>query len=150
MEILNDIRKWLLTETTIINIAENRIWKYSCRLINNKVFGLSGLRALVLNVLPGFDNNPMSSQQNGILEARFYASNTISEDKKTKDDAEDRCWNFYYIGDAILNRTSRETKQLTNFLILGIFRTGQPILAYDEEQDCPFILVNYEFLYIPS
>lgn len=150
MEILNDIRKWLLTETAITDVVGTKIWKYSCRMINNKVFGVSGERALVLDVLPGFDNNPMSSQQNGILEARVYASNTISAGKKTKDDAEDRCWAFYYIGDAILNRTSRETKQLTDFLILGIFRTGQPFLQYDDEQECPFILVNYEFQYIPS
>ena len=150
MEILNDIRKWLLLETTITDVVGTKIWKYECRLVDDKTFGLSGSRALVLDVLPGFDNNPMSSQQNGILEARYYASNTISADKKTKDDAEDRCWDFYYIGDAILNRCSRETKQLTEFLILGIFRTGQPFLQYDEEQECPFLLVNYEFIYIPS
>jgi len=150
MEILNDIRKWLLLETTITDVVGTKIWKYECRLVDDKTFGLSGSRALVLDVLPGFDNNPMSSQQNGILEARYYASNTISAGKKTKDDAEDRCWDFYYIGDAILNRCSRETKQLTEFLILGIFRTGQPFLQYDEEQECPFLLVNYEFIYIPS
>ena len=150
MEILNDIRKWLLTETTITDVVGTKIWKYECRLVDDKTFGLSGSRALVLDVLPGFDNNPMSSQQNGILEARYYASNTISAGKKTKDDAEDRCWDFYYIGDAILNRCSRETKQLTDFLILGIFRTGQPFIQYDEEQECPFLLVNYEFIYIPS
>lgn len=150
MEILNDIRKWLLDETIITDIVGTKIWKYECRLINDKVFGVSGSRALVLNVLPGFDNNPMSSQQNGILEVKFYASNTISVGKKTKDDAEDRCWAFYYIGDKILNRCSRETKQLTDFLILGIFRTGQPFLQWDDEQECPFLLVNYEFIYILS
>lgn len=150
MEILNDIRKWLLLEPTITEIVENRIWKYSCRNVNDEIFGVSGLRALVLDVLPGFDNNPGSSQQNGILEAKFYASNSIIDMKKVKDDAEDRCWAFYYIGDKVLNRISRENKQLTNFLILGILRTGQPFLQYDEEQECPFLLVNYEFQYILS
>lgn len=150
MEILNDLRKWLLEEVAITNIVGTRVWKYECRSISNEIFGLSGLRALIINVLPGFNNNPMSSQQNGILEARYYASNTIANGKKTKDDAEDRCWDMYYVIDKILNRCSRETKQLTDFLILGIFRNGQPLLRFDEEQDCPFLLVNYEFEYLLS
>ena len=150
MEILNDIRKWLLTESIITDVVSTRIWKYECRSVNSEIFGISGLKALVINVLPGFDNNPMSSQQNGILETRYYASNTIVDGKKTKDDAEDRCWDFYYIGDKVLNRCSRETKQLTNFLILGIFRNGQPFIRFDEEQGCPYILVNYEFNYLLS
>lgn len=150
MEILNNIRKWLLEEVTITSIVETRIWKYECRTINNEIFGLSGLRALVIDVLPGFNNNPMSSQQNGILETKYYASNTIASGKKTKDDAEDRCWDFYYVGDKILNRCSRETKQLTDFLILGIFRNGQPLKRFDKEQSCPFLMVNYEFQYLLS
>jgi len=147
-EIINDIRSWLLTETTITDIVSTRIWKYECRMVNDKVFGVSGLRALGLDVLPGFNNNPMSSQQNGILEVKFYASNTISAGKKTKDDAEDRCWDMFYIIDTILNRISRETKSLTDFLVLGIFRNGNPAKRYDEEQECPYLLVTYELEYL--
>ena len=148
MNILNDIRKWLLTEETITDVVGTRIWKYSCRMVSDKTFGVSGLKALVLDVLPGFNNNPMSSQQNGILEAKFYASNTILVDKKTKDDAEDKCWDFYYIADKILNRCNREIKDLTDFLILGIFRTGEPMIVYDEVQGSPCLLVLYEFIYL--
>lgn len=149
MEVINDIRDWLLTEETITDIVSTRVWKYSCRTIDDEIFGLSGLRALVIDVLPGFSNNPMSSQQNGILEAKYYASNTISEGKKTVDDAEDRCWGMYYpIDDEVLNRKSRETKSLTDFLILGFFRNGEPGLDFDEVQNCPFIRANYEFEYL--
>lgn len=149
-EIINDIRKWLLTETIITDIVSTRIWKYECRTVNDKIFGISGLRALIIDVIPGFNNNPMSSQQNGILETKFYASNSISLDKKTKDDGEDRCWNMYYIIDGVLNRISRETKSLTDFLILGIFRNGEPFLEFDMEQECPFLLCTYEFEYLLS
>lgn len=150
MEILNDIRIWLLDEETITDIVSTRIWKYSCRTVNDIVFGVSGLRALVLDILPGFDNNPMSSQQNAFLETKFYASNSILESKKTKDDAEDRCWDMYYIIDIVLNRCNRETKNLTDFLLLGIFRNGEPMIQKDEEQDCPFLLCTYEFEYLLS
>jgi len=148
-EVINDIRIWLLTESTITDLVSTRIWKYSCRTINDEIFGLSGLRALVIDVLPGFSNNPMSSQQNGILEVKYYASNTISDGKKTADDGDDRCWSMYYpIDDKVLNRKSRETKSLTDFLVLGLFRNGEPLLQFDEEQSCPYIVVNYEFEYI--
>lgn len=148
MEILNDIRVWLLDEETITDIVSTRIWKYECRMIDDEVFGVSGLRALVIDILPGVPNNPMSSQQNAFLETRFYASNSMLEGKKIKDDAEDRCWDMYYTIDAVLNRISRETKSLTDFLILGIFRNGEPAIQLDEEQNCPFLLVTYEFQYI--
>ena len=148
-ELINDIRKWLLEESSITDITSTRIWKYECRTISGKIFGVSGARALVIDLLPGFDNNPMSSQQNGILEVRYYASNTISAGKKTKNDAEDRCWDMYYtIDNKVLNRISRETKTLTDFLLLGIFRNGEPLIQLDEEQECPFLIVNYEIQYL--
>jgi len=91
----------------------------------------------------------MSSQQNAILEVKYYASNTVDENGlKIKDDGEDKCWDMYYSIDKVLNRISRKTKDLTDFLLLGIFRSGEPFLDYDEEQECPFIRVNYEFEYI--
>jgi len=148
MEILNDLRSWLLLEETITDIVSTRIWKYECRTVDDEVFGVSGLRALVIDILPGVPNNPMSSQQNAFLETKFYASNSMSEGKKTKDDAEDRCWDMYYTIDEVLNRISRETKSLTDFLILGIFRNDEPSIQLDEEQNCPFLLVTYEFQYI--
>jgi len=113
MEVINDIRDWLLTEEIIVNLVSTRIWKYSC------------------------------------IEVKYYASNTISEGKKTADDAEDRCWGMYYpIDDEVLNRKSRETKSLTDFLILGFFRNGEPGLDFDEVQNCSFIRANYEFEYL--
>lgn len=151
MEILNDLRTtWFLTEETITDIVSTRVWKYSCRTVDDGVFGVSGLRALVLDILPGFNNNPMSSQHNAILEVKYYASNTISSGKKTKDDAEDRCWDMYYTINPVLNRISRETKTLTDFLVLGIFRNGEPGMRYDEEMNCPYLLVTYEFQYLIS
>lgn len=151
MEVINDIRIWLLDEETITDIVGTRVWKYECRTVDDEVFGVSGLRALVLDILPGVPNNPMSSQQNAFLETKFYASNSMLEGKKIKDDAEDRCWAMYYvIDDGVLNRISRETKTLTDFLILGIFRNGEPTIQLDEEQSCPFLLVTYEFEYLIS
>lgn len=147
-EIINDIRQWLLTESSITAITSTRVWKYSCRMVNDKVFGVSGLRALVIDILPGVPNNPMSSQQNAFLETKFYASNSISAGKKTKNDGADRCWDMYYTIDKVLNRTSRETKTLTDFLILGIFRNGEPLMQYDEGQECPYIVTTYEFQYL--
>ena len=148
MEILNDIRKWLLLEPTITNVVSTRIWKGEVRAVSDNVFGVSGLKALVIDILPGFRSNPMSSQQNGILQAKYYASNSILAGKKTKDDAEDRCWDMYYIIDPILNRVDRETKTLTDFLVLGIFRNGNPLIQKDVDHDCPFLVVTYEFEYL--
>jgi len=150
MEFINDIRGWFLDEETITDIVSTRVWKYSCRMVSDKVFGVSGLRALVIDILPGVPNNPMSSQQNAFLEVRYYASNSISAGKKTKNDAEDRCWDMFYTIDPVLNRISRETKTLTDFLILGIFRNGEPGIFKDEEQDCPFLLCTYEIEYLLS
>jgi len=149
-EIINDIRSWLLLEEIITDIVSTRIWKYECRMVDDKVFGVSGLKALVLDILPGVPNNPMSSQQNAFVEVKYYASNTIVEGKKTKNDGNDRCWDMYYIIDPVLNRISRKTKTLTDFLLLGIFRNGAPSLLLDEQQECPYIVVLYEFEYLLS
>jgi len=147
-EILNDIREWLLTESSITAIVSTRIWKYECRMVDDEVFGVSGLRALVIDILPGVPDNPMSSQQNAFLEVKHYASNSISDGKKTKDDAEDKCWDMYYTIDEVLNRKSRETKDLTDFLILGLFRNGEPMIDKDEVQDCPYLVTTYELKYL--
>ena len=149
-EILNDIRKWLLTETTITDVVSTRIWKYEARTISDVILGETGSRALVIDMLPGFDYNPMSSQQDGILEAKNYASNSMSSNKKTADDGMDRCWAMYYVTDAILNRVSREIKELTNFMILGIFRNGNPVEQFDDQHKCPYIVANYEMEYLLS
>ena len=150
MEIINDIRSWLLDETIITDIVGTKVWKYECRTISDKVFGLSGSRALVIDLLPGVPNNPMSSQHNGFLEVKCYASNSITEDKKTKNDGEDRCWDMYYTINPVLNRVSRETKSLTDFLILGIFRNGEPTLEFDEIQNCSYVVALYELEYLLS
>ena len=146
--ILNDIRSWLLTETTITNIVGTQIWKYECRTVSDKVFGETGSRALVIDILPGFNNNPMSSQQDAFLEVKNYASDSMSAGKKTKDDGMDRCWNMFYITDAVMNRVSREIKTLTDFMILGIFRNGNPTEQYDEQQKCSYLVATYEFEYL--
>ena len=148
VEILNDIRKWLLDESSITDLVSTRIWKYEARTISDVILGETGSRALVIDMLPGFNNNPMSSQQNGILEVNNYASNSISANKKTADDGLDRCWNMYYITDEVLNRVSREIKVLTDFMILGIFRNGEPLEQFDDQQKCPYIVVNYELEYL--
>jgi hypothetical protein len=148
-DIINDIRSWLAEESTIIaQTTASRVLKYNIEMYNEKIFGVSGLKALIIDVLPGPNSNAFSSQFCGILEVRNYASNSVSNGMKTANDGEDRSWDLFYVTDAILNRKSREIKRLTNFYILGIRRNGEPEIQYDDEQECPFCISMYEFDYL--
>ena len=145
---LIDFRTWLLTQTTITALCTTNIWKYDCRAVNELPFGKSGLTALVIDLLPNIEDNKFSSQQNAILQVKGYAGDTYSAGKKIKDDSEDKCWNFYYVFDEVLNRKDREILTLNNFIILGMARTGSPNIQWDETQECSYILANYDFSYL--
>lgn len=147
--LLIDFRKWLLTQTTITALTTaSNIWKYFCRMVSELPFGKSGQIALIIELLPNAEDNQFSSQQNTILQVKGYAGDSYTNGQKTADDSEDRCWNFYYIFDEVINRKSREILSLDNFTVLGISRIGSPNIQYDELHECNYIVANYDVSYL--
>ena len=146
--ILTDLYNWIKLQSIITNAVNNNIWKYSCRNVNGLPFGKSNSKALVIDLLPGIVDNQGSSQYNTLLNVKGYASDTITDGKKTIEDSEDKCIDLFYIFDSVLNRKDREIIKLTNFLILGMFRTSEFDLLYDDMQECIYCTVNYDITYL--